>query len=215
MPPIYALLSIAVKCTIAVCIYIEKTRRTGFLGILFDCEEEPGIPKPKDDDDDYDHDDEFAFDFSGQLEKSSFSAADELFDDSKIKPLKPSPRLQYERRPSDSSRSPKQRIKEAFSPCHQRKDFDPFSTALEKVPMKGAIQCFDERERNQSNAFFPPYATSMCTPPTRCPGSIFGRRSATTATPSPSPSAVPRRTSSCAPNSSRDTMKTTGSPKRS
>ncbi|KAJ8530099.1 hypothetical protein K7X08_036934 [Anisodus acutangulus] len=34
-------------------------------------------------------DNDFAFDFSGQLERISFSAADELFDGGKIKPLKP------------------------------------------------------------------------------------------------------------------------------
>nr|GMD00094.1 herbivore elicitor-regulated 1 [Ipomoea batatas] len=68
----------------------------------------------------------------GQLEKSAFSAADELFDGGKIKPLKPPPRFQYEGKPPDSPKSPKQRIKEAFSPRHRRKDFDPFSAAIEQ-----------------------------------------------------------------------------------
>nr|GLL47329.1 uncharacterized protein LOC105169569 [Ipomoea trifida] len=100
-------------------------------GVPFDWEEEPGIRKPKEDED-YEDDDEFAFDFSGQLEKSAFSAADELFDGGKIKPLKPPPRFQYEGKPPDSPKSPKQRIKEAFSPRHRRKDFDPFSAAIEQ-----------------------------------------------------------------------------------
>lgn len=101
-------------------------------GVPFDWEEEPGIRKPKDDDDDEEEDEDFAFDFSGQLEKSAFSAADELFDGGKIKPLKPPPRFQYEGKPPDSPKSPKQRIKEAFSPRHRRKDFDPFSAAIEQ-----------------------------------------------------------------------------------
>ncbi|KAH0709505.1 hypothetical protein KY284_010932 [Solanum tuberosum] len=37
-------------------------------------------------------DEDFAFDFSGQLERISLSATDELFDYGKIKPLKPPPR---------------------------------------------------------------------------------------------------------------------------
>ncbi|OIT07218.1 PREDICTED: uncharacterized protein DDB_G0271670-like [Nicotiana attenuata] len=77
-------------------------------------------------------DDDFAFDFSGQLERISFSAADELFDGGKIKPLKPPPRFQYEGKHIDSPKSPKKLFKEAFSPRHKKKDFDPLAAALQK-----------------------------------------------------------------------------------
>lgn len=75
-------------------------------------------------------DDDFAFDFSGQLERISFSAADELFDGGKIKPLKPPPRFQYDGKHIDSPKSPKKLFKEAFSPRHKKKDFD--AAALQK-----------------------------------------------------------------------------------
>ncbi|XP_009801010.1 protein gar2-like [Nicotiana sylvestris] len=75
-------------------------------------------------------DDDFAFDFSGQLERISFSAADELFDGGKIKPLKPPPRFQYDGKHTDSPKSPKKLFKEAFSPRHKKKDFD--AAALQK-----------------------------------------------------------------------------------
>lgn len=104
--------------------------------VPFDWEEKPGIPKSREtsstahDDDD----DDFVFDFSGQLERSSFSAADELFDGGKIRPLKPPPRLQNNeadhKRPFDSPRSPKQRFKQTFSP-RNKKEFDPFAAAIE------------------------------------------------------------------------------------
>ncbi|CAA7058597.1 unnamed protein product [Microthlaspi erraticum] len=52
----------------------------------FDWEDQPRTPKKRSAND---FDDEFEFNFSGQLEKSSFSAADELFDGGKIRPLRP------------------------------------------------------------------------------------------------------------------------------
>lgn len=85
---------------------------------------------------DYAADKEFAFDFSGQLESSSLSA-DELFDGGKIKPLKPPPRLQSAAAADSlspkSPRSPKNKIKQALSPRHKMKDFDPFAAALEQT----------------------------------------------------------------------------------
>ncbi|KAL0422657.1 UNVERIFIED_CONTAM: hypothetical protein Slati_3288600 [Sesamum latifolium] len=116
--------------------------------VPFDWEEKPGIPKAKEahistatssnygDAEEELQDIDFAFDFSGQLERSSLSA-DELFDGGKIKPLKPPPRFQYDQnRPLDSPkspRSPKKIIREAFSPRHRKKDFDPFAAALEQT----------------------------------------------------------------------------------
>ncbi|CAH9079738.1 unnamed protein product [Cuscuta epithymum] len=96
----------------------------------FDWEEEAGVRNPKDD-----CSDDFAFDFSGQLEMTHISAADELFDGGKIKPLKPPPGVLYdgkEKGSPKSPRSPKRRVKDAFSPRHRRKDPEPFSAALEQ-----------------------------------------------------------------------------------
>ncbi|XP_027112448.2 uncharacterized protein [Coffea arabica] len=109
--------------------------------VPFNWEEKPGMPKAQEsllirdvNSNNY-ADKEFAFDFSGQLESSSLSA-DELFDGGKIKPLKPPPRLQSAVADSlspKSPRSPKKKIKEALSPRHKMKDFDPFAAALEQT----------------------------------------------------------------------------------
>ncbi|KAG2323104.1 hypothetical protein Bca4012_058582 [Brassica carinata] len=55
--------------------------------IPFDWNDQPRTPKKRSASD---IDDDFEFNFSGQLEKSFFSAADELFDGGKIRPLGPS-----------------------------------------------------------------------------------------------------------------------------
>lgn len=96
--------------------------------VPFNWEERPGIPKSRDEGEEED----FVFDFSGQLERSSVSAADELFDGGKIRPLKPPPRVQYEAhyKPFDSPRSPKQRFKQTFSP-RNKKEVDPFAAAIQ------------------------------------------------------------------------------------
>ncbi|TMX04699.1 hypothetical protein EJD97_005781 [Solanum chilense] len=96
--------------------------------VPFNWEERPGIPKSSNEGEEED----FVFDFSGQLERSSVSAADELFDGGKIRPLKPPPRVQYEAdyKPFDSPRSPKQRFKQTFSP-RNKKEIDPFAAAIE------------------------------------------------------------------------------------
>ncbi|OUZ99812.1 Protein of unknown function DUF1645 [Macleaya cordata] len=118
--------------------------------IPFDWEEKPG--KPKSPRDTHDEEDDFAFDFSGQFEKSSLSAADELFDGGKIRALKPPPRLLLGQQGifDDSSarnslvssprspRSPiaqgKKIIREAFSPRQRNKDdVDPFAVAIEQT----------------------------------------------------------------------------------
>ncbi|KAJ7966657.1 AR781, pheromone receptor-like protein [Quillaja saponaria] len=115
--------------------------------IPFDWEEKPGTPKSsqannkkhedKDDDDDFD----FAFFVGEEVEKVSLSA-EELFDDGKIKPLKPPPRLQVDefttpKSPLLSPRSPRspiaqgrKLIRDAFSP-KKKKESDPFATAAD------------------------------------------------------------------------------------
>ncbi|CAI9781886.1 unnamed protein product [Fraxinus pennsylvanica] len=87
-----------------------------------------------------DDDADFAFDFRGQLEKSSLSA-DELFDGGKIKPLKPPPRLQYKNKLADSPKSPRS-PKKLFSPRHRKKEFDSFAAAIEQT----------RNENNQENS---------------------------------------------------------------
>ncbi|KAL6522599.1 hypothetical protein OROMI_031557 [Orobanche minor] len=101
-------------------------------------------------------DKDFAFDFSGHLEKNSLPA-DELFDGGKIKPLKPPPRFQYDQNKSvdnspKSPRSPKQIIREAFSPRHKAQDVDPFAAAMEQTRRGTVRQNADEkRGRERTN----------------------------------------------------------------
>ncbi|KAD6795280.1 hypothetical protein R6Q59_020832 [Mikania micrantha] len=102
--------------------------------IPFTWEEKPGIPKLHNCDQEYaENDTEFAF---GYLERHSISAADELFDCGKIKPLKPPPCLHSSNdspRSPKSPKSPKLRFKEALSPRSKKNDFDPFSEALSRT----------------------------------------------------------------------------------
>lgn len=110
--------------------------------IPFDWEEKPGTPKfaqPSDGDTREDGKDyDFAFDFSGQLEKIPLTAAEELFEEGKIRPLRPPPRLQLatrednRRSPGSSPKSPKI-FRNAFSPRKKRSDIDPFAAAIEKT----------------------------------------------------------------------------------
>ncbi|EXC17370.1 hypothetical protein L484_027562 [Morus notabilis] len=136
--------------------------------VPFKWEEKPGVPKPTTDiRDDYhnghnnDDDDDFEFDFSGQLDRPSLSAADELFDGGKIRPLKPPPRLQIVTGAGDpgssnlaSPRSPKSRISQGkrmvqealtMSP-RRKKDFeiDPFTAAIEETRKE------ENQNRNQN-----------------------------------------------------------------
>ncbi|KAK6946144.1 Protein of unknown function DUF1645, plant [Dillenia turbinata] len=88
--------------------------------VPFSWEEIPGTPKSNNSH--YKTEDDFAFDFSGNLNLDKpplLSAADELFDGGKIKPLKPPPGI-------DSPKSPK---KKSNSP-RNKKDLDPFEIAL-------------------------------------------------------------------------------------
>ncbi|XP_030523198.1 uncharacterized protein LOC115735900 [Rhodamnia argentea] len=133
-----------------------RNSRRSLSSIPFAWEEKPGVPKRRgsdqsggggggggdDDDDDYD----FEFNFSGQLDRASASA-DELFYGGKIRPLKPPPRLQANSGDADSvmnslpasPRSPsrfaqgKKMVQEVLSPRHPKRDFDPFSAALEET----------------------------------------------------------------------------------
>lgn len=109
--------------------------------VPFNWEEKPGIPKAREfltsPSNDYEDIDDFAFDFSGPLQMSSISAADELFDGGKIKikPLKPPPGLAAtsETLSPKSPRSPTEKIKDALSPRRRKKEFDPFAAALEQT----------------------------------------------------------------------------------
>lgn len=111
--------------------------------IPFQWEEKPGKPKsieaePNDESETEQPDNDFAFDFSGQLDKAALTAAEELFDHGKIRPLKPPPRLQLgsgdepKKSPILSPKSPKGIFRNAFSPRH-KKDFDPFAKAIEET----------------------------------------------------------------------------------
>ncbi|KAL7593242.1 hypothetical protein Lser_V15G34506 [Lactuca serriola] len=71
----------------------------------------------------HDDDKDFAFNFTGELEPPSISAADELFHCGKIKPLKPSVS-------DDPPKSPPSCFTQAFSPRRKKKDYDAFTEAL-------------------------------------------------------------------------------------
>ncbi|KAJ8619037.1 hypothetical protein MRB53_015223 [Persea americana] len=131
--------------------YSAPTSPTRSAVMPFDWEDTPPPPKSttnnveEDDDPDYD----FAFDFSGQLrEAPQLTAAEELFDRGKIRPLKPPPRLQLNpngnqmaKSPNSSPKSPNI-FRNAFSP-RKKRDFDPFAAAIEKTT-KGS-----DRERGR------------------------------------------------------------------
>nr|XP_043625248.1 putative uncharacterized protein DDB_G0290989 [Erigeron canadensis] len=126
--------------------------------IPFTWEEKPGIPKQDNnnnynylaDEDESSVDTEFAF---GYLERHSISAADELFDGGKIKPLKPPPRLHFSNTNNDSPvspKSPKLRFKElSLSPRNKKNDFDPFSEAL-KQTQNDHIHTLQKRGREKT-----------------------------------------------------------------
>ncbi|CAH1425982.1 unnamed protein product [Lactuca virosa] len=114
---------------------------------------------------DVENDSDFAF---GHLERHSISAADELFDGGKIKPLKPPPRLHFsnDSHSPRSPKSPKLRFKEALSPRSKKKDFDPFSEALkqtsgeqtnpeENPPERGREQTTKSTRRKASRSLSP------------------------------------------------------------
>lgn len=96
----------------------SPTRFLGGGAVPFSWEEKPGVPKPRRDFDgingEYEDDDrDFVFEFSGPLEKAYLSAADELFDSGKIKPLKPpSLRPEHGEKPRSSPKYPDKTVKE-------------------------------------------------------------------------------------------------------
>ncbi|XP_022896784.1 uncharacterized protein LOC111410594 [Olea europaea var. sylvestris] len=140
--------------------FYNEFNRSSPSAVPFNREEKPGIPKTQETYSSYctreiyddQRDTDFSFDFSGQLERVSLSA-DELFDGGKIKPLKPPPCL--ESKPLDfpkSPRSPKKMIKEAFSPRHRKKDFDPFAAAIEQNRKENIQEISRGRERSTSSS---------------------------------------------------------------
>lgn len=93
---------------------------------------------------------DFAFDFSGQLDRSYLAAAEELFEEGKIRPLKLPPRLQAEELPhlrsASSPKSPKGMFRDAFSPrAKAKKDFGPLEAATDKA-RRGSVR---ERGRDR------------------------------------------------------------------
>ncbi|XP_017699499.2 uncharacterized protein LOC103711986 [Phoenix dactylifera] len=144
--------------------------------IPFDWEEKPGTPKARSTAAaDTDHDFDFAFDFSGQLDEAgmppALTAADELFEEGKIRPLKPPPRLQYPVMDDRSSvtasslRSPRSpKSKGLWSPRHRGRggkgeEFDPFTAAMveatrergrERAPTSLAIPSSRSRKGSRS-----------------------------------------------------------------
>ncbi|KAJ4844750.1 hypothetical protein Tsubulata_003446 [Turnera subulata] len=110
--------------------------------VLFDWEERPGMPKPSREgnegistEDDGDDCGDFEFDFSGQLERVSLSAADELFYGGKIRPLKPPPCYDSSLSNVSSPRSPRS----PRSLFKRKKDFDPFQAAVQESHRTEAI----------------------------------------------------------------------------
>ncbi|KAI3712239.1 hypothetical protein L1987_70790 [Smallanthus sonchifolius] len=95
--------------------------------IPFTWEHKPGIPKHNNF---QQHDTDFAFVYP---QRHSISAADDLFDSGKIKPLKPPPRLHTPNGSPKSSKSPKSRLKDALYPRNKPNEFDPFSEAFKQT----------------------------------------------------------------------------------
>ncbi|XP_052177619.1 uncharacterized protein LOC127791650 [Diospyros lotus] len=110
--------------------------------IPFKWENKPEILKTKRDNNE-ENDNDFEFEFSGSLERASVFTANELFDGSKIKPLKLPPQLQFPNH--DFAYSPKSSInkkalRESLSPRHKKKDFNPFQAAMERAFQENASQ---------------------------------------------------------------------------
>ncbi|XP_074560071.1 uncharacterized protein LOC141816132 [Curcuma longa] len=107
-------------------------------GVPFDWEEKPGTPKSRGSPSNNDDHDGFAFDFGGRCgggQQGSLADADELFEEGKIRPLKPPPRLQYPAEVgsvASSPRSPKPISRGLWSPRGRSDDFqfDPFTAAM-------------------------------------------------------------------------------------
>ncbi|CAN1278441.1 hypothetical protein LINPERPRIM_LOCUS16637 [Linum perenne] len=124
-------------------------------GVPFQWEEKPGTPKRngtcRSKSTEFFEDDDFEFDFSGQLSRSSLSAADELFYGGKIRPLKPPPGYESSITSPRSPKSPKSNsklLKKEF-------EFDPFQAAIDETRNRDEKQELDQRgrERSSSNSF--------------------------------------------------------------
>lgn len=123
----------------------SNSRHSSTAAVPFDWEETPGTPK---------HakkvEDDFAFDLARDSETAS-RTAEELFDGGKIKPLKLPPAFQFVDDHEDgvtnynlkspllsprSPRSPKEIIRQVFSPRKRKDDDDPFRVAADNARKK-------------------------------------------------------------------------------
>ncbi|KAF5778478.1 hypothetical protein HanRHA438_Chr12g0559411 [Helianthus annuus] len=138
--------------------------------IPFFWEHKPGIPKQNHHDTftfPLEYDTDFAF---GYLERHSISAADDLFDCGKIKPLKPPPRLHCSNTSPTPSKPPKLRLKDALSPRTKSNDFDPFSEAFKQTPCEQT-----QRGRNPTTKTIR-HKVSRSLSPFRVPGIVNNRK---------------------------------------
>ncbi|KAI3972553.1 hypothetical protein MKX01_019211 [Papaver californicum] len=101
--------------------------------------------------------DDFAFDFDGKLERTSLTAADELFDDGKIKPLTFPMRSQLSNESTHKSSvlSPKSQGKkmfwESFTP-RDKKEFNPYSDSTDLTRKSSEQNRGRGRSPTKSNA---------------------------------------------------------------
>ncbi|CAN0846679.1 hypothetical protein LINGRAHAP2_LOCUS4559 [Linum grandiflorum] len=139
-------------------------------GVPFEWEEKPGTPKrsghrSNSTTEFYDDDEEFEFDFSGQLSRSSLSAADELFYGGKIRPLKPPPGYESSANSPRSPKSPK-----------KKKEFDPFQAAIDETTRnRDDKQELDQRGRERRSAITTSTSSSTNYDP-NCNSHAGGRR---------------------------------------
>ncbi|KAG6539079.1 uncharacterized protein LOC122038809 [Zingiber officinale] len=140
-------------------------------GVPFHWEEKPGTPKSCEAKEDgefaFDGAYEFSFDFSGHLDKDdlpALTAADELFEEGKIRPLKLPPRLRLQASTDDGSSraSSPSSSRGLWSPRHRgrveaQEECDPFAAAM--------VEATRERGREREKA----------PPPDSLPPSSFSR----------------------------------------
>ncbi|CAL9761934.1 uncharacterized protein LOC103986720 [Musa acuminata AAA Group] len=130
-------------------------------GVPFDWEETPGTPKSrgspaKDEKGDVF---DFAFDFGDKEGLPMLTTADELFEEGKIRPLKPPPRLQYPAAGDRSSVASSPRARGLWSPRHRGRsaggeEFDPFTAAM--------VEATKDRRRERTPT--PPPVSSSTSP---------------------------------------------------
>ncbi|RWW08075.1 hypothetical protein GW17_00028513 [Ensete ventricosum] len=106
-------------------------------GVPFGWEETPGTPKSRGSPARDEKGDvfDFAFDFGDKEGLPMLTTADELFEEGKIRPLKPPPRLQYPAADDRSSVASSPRRRGLWSPRHRGRsaggeEFDPFTAAM-------------------------------------------------------------------------------------